>query len=83
MLYGRCCRITVKKSIEWYKVGSSGQYFFYVFDYGDEWMHKITVSSYQEVKEDDPDEFRLVKAVGKIPPEYPDYDDDEDEDESY
>ena len=35
---------------------------------------------YQEVKEDDPDEFRLVKAVGKIPPEYPDYDDDEDED---
>ena len=40
---------------------------------------------YQEVKEDDPDEFRLVKAVGKIPPEYPDYDDDddEDEDESY
>ena len=47
-------------------------------------MHKITVSSYQEVKEDDPDEFRLVKAVGKIPPEYPDYDDDdEDEDESY
>ena len=24
MLYGRCCRITVKKSIEWYKVGSSG-----------------------------------------------------------
>ena len=25
MLYGRCCRITVKKSIEWYKVGSSGQ----------------------------------------------------------
>ena len=35
-----------------------------------------------------PDEFRLVKAVGKIPPEYPDYDDDdededEDEDESY
>lgn len=63
---------------------SPKQYFFYVFDYGDEWMHKITVSSYQEVKEDDPDEFRLVKAVGKIPPEYPDYDDDdEDEDESY
>ena len=54
----------------------SPKYFFYVFDYGDEWMHKITVSSYQEVKEDDPDEYRLVKAVGKIPPEYPDYDDE-------
>ena len=35
------------------------------------------------MKKEDPDEFRLVKAVGKIPPEYPDYDDDEDEDESY
>ena len=33
------------------------------------------------MKKEDPDEFRLVKAVGKIPPEYPDYDDDEDEDE--
>ena len=57
------------------------QHFFYIFDYGDMWEHKIVVSSYQEVKEADPDTFRLVKSVGQVPPQYPDFDDEDDEDE--
>ncbi len=56
------------------------QHFFYIFDFGDEWIHKIGVSSYQEVKDPYPDEFVLVKSVGEAPSQYPDFE-DEDEDE--
>ncbi len=55
------------------------QYFFYIFDFGDLWIHKISVSSYQEVKEANPAPFRLVKSVGEVPPQYPDFEDEDEE----
>ena len=50
------------------------QKFYYLFDFGDEWWHEITVE-----KTDAPEERgkypRIVDRKGKSPPQYPDYDD--------
>ena len=55
------------------------QLFFYLFDFGDEWWHEITVESI-----DTPAEKgkypRVVDSRGESPPQYPDYEDDEDYD---
>ena len=52
-----------------------GSAFFYHFDMGDDWIHRIVVSSYQEAK--DPDKlYVLVKSQGKVPDQYPEVDDD-------
>lgn len=64
-----------------------GSAFFYHFDMGDDWIHKIVVSSYQKPK--DPERlYVLVKSQGKSPAQYPEFDedgniieDDEDDDE--
>ena len=52
------------------------QKFYYLFDFGDEWWHEITV----EETDAEPKKGkypRIVEKKGKSPPQYPDYDDDE------
>ncbi len=50
---------------------------YYLFDYGDEWWHEITLLSIIETKRKQglP---RIVKKVGASPPQYPEFDEDED-----
>jgi hypothetical protein len=54
--------------------------FYYLFDFGDEWWHEITVE-----KTDAPAEKgkypRVLETHGASPPQYPDFDDDSDEDD--
>jgi hypothetical protein len=56
------------------------QVFFFLFDYGDEWWHEITVE-----KTDAPQETgkypRVLEARGTSPPQYPDEEDDDYDDE--
>ena len=56
----------------------SGAY--YLFDYGDEWEHDITV---KKVIALDPKEQypKVLKITGEIPEQYPDYDEEEDGEE--
>ncbi|GBC59164.1 hypothetical protein DENIS_0100 [Desulfonema ishimotonii] len=50
--------------------------FHYLFDFGDDWWHRIRVQSVKEVKA--PKEvIRITKSVGNSPPQYPDYEDEE------
>ena len=56
-----------------------GQRFEYLFDFGDQWWHEITVEQIDaEIEGPFP---RLVEARGKSPPQYPDPDEDESESE--
>lgn len=58
--------------------------FEYLFDFGDEWLHEVTIEKIE-------DEFKkakypqILKKNGESPPQYPDYDEDEEEydDEEY
>ena len=57
-----------------------GQKFHYLFDFGDEWWHDITVEHVDGV----PDKGkypRIVEKQGDSPPQYPDYDEEEDGEE--
>ena len=70
------------KNIRFAYVGhhlSHGSGAYYLFDYGDEWEHDISV---QKVTALDPKEKypKVLKITGEIPEQYPDYD-EEDEDE--
>lgn len=63
--------------IHWHKFGPvAGAY--YLFDYGDEWEHDITV---KKVIALDPKEKypKVLKITGKIPEQYPDYDEEDEE----
>ncbi len=55
------------------------QLFFYLFDFGDDWWHEITVESVDALAEKGKYP-RIVESRGKSPPQYPD-DDDEDYDD--
>jgi tetratricopeptide (TPR) repeat protein len=54
------------------------QKFLYVFDFGDQWEHTITLVN---IKEEKPtgDYPRVTDSKGEAPPQYPDYDEDEEE----
>jgi len=52
--------------------------FHYLFDFGDDWWHRIRVQNINETK-DKKKHIKLIKSVGEPPPQYPDYDDDYDE----
>jgi hypothetical protein len=65
------------------KIASLGlqkkQRFEYLFDFGDEWWHELTV----EEVDGEPDEGeypRIVEKHGTSPPQYPEVDDEEDPD---
>lgn len=57
---------------------SPGSGAYYLFDYGDEWEHDITV---KKVIALDPKEKypKVLKITGKIPEQYPDYDEEDEE----
>jgi hypothetical protein len=54
------------------------QMFYYLFDFGDEWWHEITVEE-TDAKEEKGKYPRIVEQKGKSPPQYPDYDEEEEE----
>lgn len=60
--------------------------FMYLFDYGDEWRFKVQVQAINEHAADDITYPRLVAASGDAPPQYPVWDEEDeeewDEDES-
>jgi hypothetical protein len=74
-----------KKSTSKTKIGSVNlsekDVFHYLFDFGDDWWHRIRVEKIIE-SENDLKKVKLIKAVGKAPPQYADDEDSfEDEDE--
>lgn len=52
--------------------------FEYLFDFGDEWLHEITVERVLDIfpKGDYP---KIKERKGESPPQYPEYDDEEEE----
>jgi len=52
------------------------QKMYYIFDFGDSWWHEITLLSTSEI-ENISDLPKIVKKVGDSPPQYPDWDEDE------
>ena len=52
--------------------------FHYLFDFGDDWWHRIRVQNIIETKSKKK-HIKLIKSFGESPPQYPDYDDDYDE----
>jgi hypothetical protein len=54
------------------------QEFLYLFDYGDDWRFKVRVHAIDENADPDAEYPRLVESVGESPPQYPDWDEDED-----
>lgn len=54
--------------------------FHYLFDFGDDWWHRIKVQKINETNSRKK-YIMVIKSVGTSPPQYPDYDDDDDEDE--
>jgi hypothetical protein len=51
--------------------------FYYLFDFGDEWWHEITLESIDGQSKDRARYPRVLEAKGKSPPQYPDFEDDE------
>ena len=74
-----------KKSASKTKIGSADlaekDVFHYLFDFGDDWWHRIRVEKIIE-NENSGKKVELIKAAGEAPPQYPDDEDYfEDEDE--
>jgi hypothetical protein len=56
------------------------QVFYYLFDFGDEWWHEVTVE--ETAAEEEKGKYpKIVEKKGKSPPQYPDNDEEEGEDE--
>lgn len=51
---------------------------YYLFDFGDEWWHELTVLKTQGAAESEPYP-KIVKKAGESPDQYPDYEEEEDE----
>lgn len=52
--------------------------FEYLFDFGDEWLHEITLEKISDIFPNN--NYPLVtKRMGESPPQYPDFDDEEEE----
>lgn len=58
---------------------SKGFIFHYLFDFGDNWLHRIRVQDV-EYSTSSKSILRIVKSVGASPEQYPDFDDEEDDD---
>jgi hypothetical protein len=56
------------------------QVFNYLFDYGDEWWHEITVVEVDAAQEKGKYP-RVLESRGKSPPQYPDMEDEDEEEE--
>jgi hypothetical protein len=49
---------------------------YYLFDYGDEWWHELTVLKIQSAAESE-QYPRIVKKAGESPDQYPDYEEED------
>lgn len=58
-----------------------GQSFMYLFDYGDEWRFQVKVDKVGGEIELGVEYPRIVQSVGEAPPQYPDWDEEDDDDE--
>ena len=71
-----------KKSASKTRIGDAGlketEIFHYLFDFGDDWWHRIRVQKIDESKHQKK-HIKLIKSVGKSPDQYPDYDDEYEE----
>ena len=71
-----------KTSVAKIKIGDAGlaekDVFHYLFDFGDDWWHRIRVQSIRVGAIRDK-HIKIVKRVGVSPPQYPDYDEYGDE----
>ena len=77
MGFGKRKKSTAKTRIS--DVGlNENDVFHYLFDFGDDWWHRIKVQNINETKSKIK-RIKLIKSVGESPPQYPDYDDDYDE----
>lgn len=56
---------------------AQGEYFYYLFDFGDEWWHELTVLKSEAGNVSVKHLPRVVKKSGKSPDQYPDYDEDD------
>ena len=56
-----------------------GQSFLYLFDYGDEWHFNVRVHAVDENASPTIQYPRVVQIVGEAPPQYPDWDDEDEE----
>jgi hypothetical protein len=55
---------------------TEGQRIAYLFDFGDEWRVRLTL---RQITTDDRGFYpRLLESLGDAPPQYPDYDDEQD-----
>ncbi len=54
------------------------QVFFYLFDFGDEWWHEITVEAV-DVPQEKGKYPRVLESRGASPPQYPDFDEEEED----
>ncbi len=76
--FGRKKKSTAKTrlgDVEWVEK----DIFHYLFDFGDEWWHRIRVQSIKETNLRKKS-IKIIKSIGESPPQYPDYDDYFDED---
>lgn len=48
--------------------------FHYLFDFGDDWWHRILVQSVKEINANKKS-IKVIKSVGEAPPQYLDYED--------
>lgn len=71
-----------KKSTAKIRIGDVGlnetDVFHYLFDFGDDWWHRIRVQKVNETKSKKK-LIKLIKSVGESPPQYPDFDDYDEE----
>lgn len=71
-----------KKSTAKTKIGMVGldehDVFHYLFDFGDDWWHRIRVQSIKNTNKKKKS-IMIIKSVGESPPQYPDLDDDYDD----
>lgn len=58
-----------------------GQSFLYLFDYGDEWRFTVKLSRIGAASEPGVEYPRIVEVVGEAPPQYPNWEDDEEWDD--
>jgi hypothetical protein len=72
-----------KKSTTKTRIGDIGlnenDVFHYLFDFGDDWWHRILVQNVTQTKSKKK-HIKLIESLGESPPQYPDYEDDYDED---
>jgi hypothetical protein len=66
---GRDAASTLFGDFDW----RAGSLFYYLFDFGDEWWHEITVTAIEDRLEADVEDYpRLIASQGDSPPQYPD-----------